>query len=121
MNSNSNESNPILDSALNYQYPEYSEEQGISKVVAFGEHSHRCPIYVRQTPPCTAGCPAGNDIRFWLTTVRHARRRKLSWEESYELAWHEASKTTPFPAVCGRICHTLARPDATAARRMMVQ
>ena len=98
------ESNPILDAALTYQFPEYSEEQGINKIVAFGEHSHRCPIYVRQTPPCTAGCPAGNDIRFWLTTVRHARRRKLSWEESYELAWHEASKTTPFPAVCGRVC-----------------
>ncbi len=104
MSSNSKESNPILDSALNYQFPEYSEEQGISKVVAFGEHSHRCPIYVRQTPPCTKGCPAGNDIRFCLTTVRHARRRKLSCEESYELAWHEASKTTPFPAVCGRVC-----------------
>jgi NADPH-dependent glutamate synthase beta subunit-like oxidoreductase len=98
------ESNSILDAALTYQYPDYSEEQGINKIVAFGEHSHRCPIYVKQTPPCTAGCPAGNDIRFWLTTVRHARRRKLSWEESYELAWHEASKTTPFPAVCGRVC-----------------
>ena len=98
------ESNSILDAALTYQYPDYSEEQGINRIVAFGEHSHRCPIYVKQTPPCTAGCPAGNDIRFWLTTVRHARRRKLSWEESYELAWHEASKTTPFPAVCGRVC-----------------
>jgi NADPH-dependent glutamate synthase beta subunit-like oxidoreductase len=114
MSSNSKESNPILDSALNYQFPEYSEEQGISKVVAFGEHSHRCPIYVRQTPPCTKGCPAGNDIRFWLTTVRHARRRKLSWEESYELAWHEASKTTPFPAVCGRVCPA---PCETACNR----
>jgi NADPH-dependent glutamate synthase beta subunit-like oxidoreductase/Pyruvate/2-oxoacid:ferredoxin oxidoreductase delta subunit len=114
MSSNSNKSNPILDSALNYQYPEYSEEQGISKVVAFGEHSHRCPIYVRQNPPCTAGCPAGNDIRFWLTTVRHARKRKLSWEESYELAWHEASKTTPLPAVCGRVC---SAPCETACNR----
>jgi len=97
-------SNPILDSALSYQFPEYSEEQGISKVVAFGDHSHKCPIYVKQPPPCTAGCPAGNDIRAWLTIVQHTELRQRSWQESYELAWHEASKTTPFPAVCGRIC-----------------
>ena len=98
------ESNPILDSALRYQFPEYSEEQGISKVVAFGDHSHKCPIYVKQTPPCTAGCPAGNDIRSWLTIVQQTELRQRSWKESYELAWHEASKTTPFPAVCGRVC-----------------
>ncbi len=98
------ETNSLLDSALNYNFPEYSEEQGIRKVVAFGDHSHKCPVYVKQTPSCTSGCPAGNDIRAWLTLVQHTERRKRSWQESYELAWHEASKTTPFPAVCGRVC-----------------
>ncbi|TKB06393.1 NAD(P)-binding protein [Desulforhopalus sp. IMCC35007] len=104
MQINPKESNSLLDSALNYHFPEYSEEQGIQKVVAFGDHSHKCPIYVKQTPSCTAGCPAGNDIRAWLTLVQHSEKRKRSWQESYELAWHEASKTTPFPAVCGRVC-----------------
>ncbi|MCP4340551.1 MAG: FAD-dependent oxidoreductase [Desulfobulbaceae bacterium] len=104
MQINPKESNPILDSALNYNFPEYSEELGIEKVVAFGDHSHKCPIYVKQTPPCTAGCPAGNDIRSWLTLVQHTEKKQRSWQESYELAWHEASKTTPFPAVCGRVC-----------------
>ena len=104
MQINPKESNPILDSALHYHFPEYSEEQGIDKVVAFGDHSHKCPIYVQQTPPCTAGCPAGNDIRSWLTLVQQTEKRQRSWQESYELAWHEASKTTPFPAVCGRVC-----------------
>jgi NADPH-dependent glutamate synthase beta subunit-like oxidoreductase len=104
MQINPKESNSLLDSALNYHFPEYSEELGIKKVVAFGDHSHKCPIYVQQTPACTAGCPAGNDIRAWLTLVQHTERRKRSWQESYELAWHEASKTTPFPAVCGRVC-----------------
>jgi len=98
------ESNSLLESALNYNFPEYSEEQGIAKIVAFGDHSHKCPIYVKQTPACTAGCPAGNDIRSWLTLVQHTEKRQRSWRESYELAWHEASKTTPFPAVCGRVC-----------------
>lgn len=98
------ESNPILDSALNYHFPEYSEERGIEKVVAFGDNSHKCPIYVKQIPPCTTGCPAGNDVRSWLTLVQHTGKRQRSWKESYQLAWHEASKTTPFPAVCGRVC-----------------
>lgn len=104
MNRKSDKSNPILDSALTYQFPEFSEEQGTDKVVAFGDHSHKCPIYVRLVPPCTTGCPAGNDIRSWLTIVQHTMLKERSYKESYELAWHEASKTTPFPAVCGRVC-----------------
>ncbi len=97
-------SHEILDAILNWQYPPFSEETGLYRVVAFGDHSHKCPIYVRQTPPCTAACPAGNDIRAWLTTVQQTELKKRSRQESYELAWHEASKTTPFPATCGRIC-----------------
>ena len=98
------QSNPILDATLLYRFPDYVETRGIDRVVAFGDHSHKCPIYVRQTPPCTAGCPAGNDIRSWLTTVQQTEERERTWQESYELIWHEASKTTPFPAVCGRVC-----------------
>ncbi|HBG21381.1 MAG TPA: glutamate synthase, partial [Desulfobulbaceae bacterium] len=94
----------ILDTILNWQYPPFNEETGRERVVAFGDHSHRCPIYARQTPPCTDACPAGNDIRAWLTTVQQTGLKKRSRQESYELAWHEASKTTPFPASCGRIC-----------------
>lgn len=97
-------SHEILDGILNWQYPPFSEETGIDRVVAFGDHSHKCPIYVRQTPPCTAACPAGNDIRAWLTTVQQTELKKRSRQDSWELAWHEASKTTPFPATCGRIC-----------------
>lgn len=96
--------NPLLDAAGNWQYPEFAEEHGTEKVVAFGDHSHRCPIYVCKVPPCTAGCPAGNDIRAWLTIVQQTELKNRSLAESYELAWHEASKTTPFPAACGRVC-----------------
>ena len=100
----SEKSQKILETSLNWQYPPFSEETGLARVVAFGDHSHRCPVYVRQTPPCTGACPAGNDIRAWLTTVQQTELKKRSRQESYELAWHEASKTTPFPASCGRIC-----------------
>ena len=100
----SEKSRKILETSLNWQYPPFSEETGLARVVAFGDHSHKCPVYVRQTPPCTGACPAGNDIRAWLTTVQQTELKKRSRQESYELAWHEASKTTPFPASCGRIC-----------------
>jgi len=47
------DSNPILDFANNYEFPEYSDQDGFHKVVAFGDESHKCPIYVKQVPPCT--------------------------------------------------------------------
>lgn len=97
-------SNIFVESARNWQYPPFTEEKGQARVVAFGDHSHKCPIYVRQLPPCTGGCPAGNDIRAWLTTVQQTGRRGRAWRESYEIAWHAASRTTPFPATCGRVC-----------------
>ncbi len=98
------DSNSIVESALNWKFPPFNEEGGIKKVVAFGDASHKCPIYVHSLPPCTTGCPAGNDIRAWLTIVQLAELKGRSRKESYELAWHEASKTTPFAATCGRVC-----------------
>jgi dissimilatory sulfite reductase flavoprotein subunit len=97
-------SNCILERALNWQFPPFSEEQGSNKVVAFGESSHKCPVYVQSRPPCTASCPAGNDIRAWLTTIQLSKLKGRSFEESIELVWHQASQTSPFPAVCGRVC-----------------
>lgn len=98
------QSNIILERALHWKFPRFNEEQGIDKVVAFGDHSHKCPIYVEALAPCSAGCPAGNDIRGWLTTVQLSKLKERSQKESFELAWHKASQTTPFPAVCGRVC-----------------
>jgi hypothetical protein len=34
------------------------------------DHSHKCPTYVHQTPPCQGSCPSGEDIRGWLQIVR---------------------------------------------------
>lgn len=120
MGNSYNKSHEILDAILNWQYPPFSEETGMDRVVAFGDHSHKCPIYVRQTPPCTAACPAGNDIRAWLTTVQQTELKKRSRQESYELAWHEASKTTPFPATCGRICPFPCETDCNRVKKESV-
>lgn len=94
------ESNPILDFATEYVFPAFSELTGTDKIVAFGDQSHKCPVYVRQTPPCSAECPAGEDIR--------AINRFLSGidpsDDPMRSAWETAVNMNPFPAIMGRIC-----------------
>ncbi|ASQ89562.1 glutamate synthase [Prosthecochloris sp. GSB1] len=94
------ESNPILDFATEYVFPEFSELTGTDKIVAFGDHSHKCPVYVRQTPPCSAECPAGEDIR---GINRYLNGTDPS-DDPMKAAWETAVDMNPFPAVMGRIC-----------------
>ena len=37
-----------------------------SQQIFEGDHSHKCPTYLHQTPPCQGSCPAGEDIRGYL-------------------------------------------------------
>jgi NADPH-dependent glutamate synthase beta subunit-like oxidoreductase/Pyruvate/2-oxoacid:ferredoxin oxidoreductase delta subunit len=69
-----------------------------------GQISPLRPTYVEKTPPCTANCPSGNDIRGWLTMVALREKLGLSLEEAREQAWHLYADTSPFPAVMGRVC-----------------
>jgi NADPH-dependent glutamate synthase beta subunit-like oxidoreductase len=94
------ESNPILDFANSYVFPEFSELTGTEKIVAFGDHSHKCPIYVRQMPPCTAECPAGEDIRGYHRLLTGIDKSEDPWKA----AWERLVDANPFPAVMGRIC-----------------
>lgn len=94
------DSNPILDFALDYQYPTYSVQKGNQKVVAFGDHSHKCPIYLPRIPPCITGCPAGEDIRGYHNLLRGIEKSDNRWKE----AWKRVVETNPFPAIMGRIC-----------------
>ncbi|RXK80313.1 FAD-dependent oxidoreductase, partial [Chlorobaculum sp. 24CR] len=70
------------------------------KIVAFGDQSHKCPVYVRQTPPCTAECPAGEDIR----GINRFLNGTDPSDDPLKSAWETATDTNPFPAVMGRIC-----------------
>ena len=54
------------------------------------------PVYVRNTAPCAAGCPAGEDPQAWLY---HAE------EGDYERAWRTIMDVNPLPAVIGRVCY----------------
>ena len=94
------ESNPILDFATHYQFPAFSEQRGVDKIVAFGDQSHKCPVYIRQVPPCTAECPAGEDIRGYHRLLSGIDKSPDAWKA----AWETLVDANPFPAVMGRIC-----------------
>lgn len=97
------ESNAILDSVLNYEYPEWAIEQGLDKIVAQGDHSHKCPVYVKRVPPCTNECPAGEDIRGYHNILRDIDKTPEG-QDKWERAWRLIVDKNPFPAIMGRVC-----------------
>ncbi len=74
-----------------------------------GADSHQCPTYIQTTPPCQGNCPAGEDIRSWLSIVRGIEKPPLGsdgkpampWQE---YAWRRLTECNPFPAIMGRVC-----------------
>ena len=65
--------------------------------------SHKCPTYIHQTPPCQGSCPAGEDIRGWLSIVRGLDTPPEGQEMS-EYAFLRSTDANPFPSVMGRVC-----------------
>jgi len=53
------------------------------------------PLFDEKTSPCSAACPAGEDI---------ARIEMLNAQGMFKEAWETILRENPFPAVCGRIC-----------------
>jgi NADPH-dependent glutamate synthase beta subunit-like oxidoreductase len=54
------------------------------------------PLYNEKTSPCSAACPAGEDI---------ARIEMLTAQGLFKEAWETILSENPFPSVCGRICY----------------
>jgi len=53
------------------------------------------PFYEDKTPPCSAACPAGNDIVAFIQKIA---------QEDFEGAWNVIKEENPFPGICGRVC-----------------
>jgi NADPH-dependent glutamate synthase beta subunit-like oxidoreductase len=53
------------------------------------------PFYEDKTPPCSAACPAGNDIVAFIQKIAKG---------DFEGAWNIIKEENPFPGVCGRVC-----------------
>ena len=54
------------------------------------------PQYEEKTAPCSAACPAGEDI---------ARIQMLTAQGSFKEAWETILVENPFPGICGRVCY----------------
>ena len=53
------------------------------------------PFYEDKTPPCSAACPAGNDIVGFIQKMTKG---------DFEGAWNLIKQENPFPGICGRVC-----------------
>jgi len=74
-----------------------------SEEIFDGDHTHKCPTYVHQTPPCQGSCPSGEDIRGYLNIVRGIEKppEGVDWKE---YAFRRSTDANPFPSVMGRVC-----------------
>ena len=68
------------------------------------EQSPLRPKHVEKKPPCADACPSGNRVRQFVTTIAQAERLGKPLEKALEEAWYVYTDTSPFPAVCGRVC-----------------
>jgi NADPH-dependent glutamate synthase beta subunit-like oxidoreductase len=68
------------------------------------ELSPERPQHVEKRPPCSDTCPSGNKIREFLTTIAQGDRLGKTREQAFQQAWEIYTDTSPFPAVCGRVC-----------------
>ncbi|MBN1605995.1 MAG: 2-oxoacid:acceptor oxidoreductase family protein [Polyangiaceae bacterium] len=71
------------------------ERAGRPPVAKTGSWAKQRPRRVELLSPCNAFCPAGNDVRGFLAAARNG---------DYALALEVLRRTSPLPAVCGRVC-----------------
>jgi NADPH-dependent glutamate synthase beta subunit-like oxidoreductase/Pyruvate/2-oxoacid:ferredoxin oxidoreductase delta subunit len=53
------------------------------------------PVIKMKAPPCSEGCPAGVDVRGFISLMK---------QELFKEAYRLYSEENPFPAICGRVC-----------------
>ena len=68
----------------------------LNETRATGPVRNKKPVYVELTPPCSNACPAGENIRGWLSFAQEGKFRE---------AWETLVAENPMPAVHGRVCY----------------
>jgi NADPH-dependent glutamate synthase beta subunit-like oxidoreductase len=84
--------NPIIDKQLPLFIPHSSISTAVNKT---GSWRFFHPKYEEKTAPCSAACPAGQDI---------PRIEMLASRGQLKDAWQTILNENPFPAICGRVC-----------------
>jgi Pyruvate/2-oxoacid:ferredoxin oxidoreductase delta subunit len=77
--------------------------RGSSGGPSSGTSSSR-PEFVPKEAPCAHACPAGTDVRGFLTTLARGAQRGLNETQAIEEAFYLIAERNPLPAVCGRLC-----------------
>jgi Pyruvate/2-oxoacid:ferredoxin oxidoreductase delta subunit len=77
--------------------------RGLASGASHGTSSAR-PEFVAKEAPCAHACPAGTDVRGFLTTLARGGARGLTEAEAIEEAFYLIADRNPLPAVCGRLC-----------------
>jgi NADPH-dependent glutamate synthase beta subunit-like oxidoreductase len=62
------------------------------------------PMFAEARPPCVDTCPNHNAIREMLTKILLAKDHEQTYEQAFTEGFQAFMETTPFPAVCGRVC-----------------
>lgn len=62
------------------------------------------PEQVVKTPPCSAACASGADVRGWIALVAQRGKLGLSDTQACTAAWNRVAAVNPLPATLGRIC-----------------
>lgn len=79
------------------KFPVYiARSRQTTEVNKTGSWRVMCPEYEEKTSPCSAACPAGEDIAL----IQMFTTRGL-----FKKAWEKILMENPFPAVCGRVCY----------------
>jgi 2-oxoacid:acceptor oxidoreductase gamma subunit (pyruvate/2-ketoisovalerate family) len=68
---------------------------GTAPAIRTGQWASQLPQRENRTPPCNFVCPAGNDVQGFLAALTH---------EDVDGALDILLRTSPLPAVCGRVC-----------------
>ncbi|MFB3905581.1 MAG: 2-oxoacid:acceptor oxidoreductase family protein [Acidobacteriota bacterium] len=68
---------------------------GTLPTIKTGTWATQQPRQKKPAPPCSGGCPAGNDVRGFVAAVR---------DRDLARALALLHTTSPFPGVCGRVC-----------------
>jgi len=87
-----------------YEAGETPEDWDLEDKIFKADHSYKCPTYIVKTPPCSASCPSGHDIRGWLAIARGMDKPVKEDQSWQEYAFERMSKANPFPGVMGRVC-----------------
>lgn len=73
----------------------WDEQVGAAPRISTGSWASRQPHRRQLTPPCNAGCPAGNDVQAFIQAMQR---------DDPTTALAILLETSPFPSVCGRVC-----------------